>query len=73
MVVTDAAGKIFTAEVNPGGNFLLEEARFTYPYQAKVVFQGRERKMDAAQQIGDCNSCHTAAGSSGAPGRIVLP
>lgn len=71
--VIDAVGRLFSAEVNRGGNFLLEEEHFTYPYRAKVVFQGRERMMEAPQSSGDCNSCHTASGSNGAPGRIVLP
>ena len=32
-----------------------------------------ERAMVAAQTSGDCNSCHTLAGTNGAPGRIMLP
>ena len=31
------------------------------------------RGMVGLQQQGDCNQCHTAAGHSGAPGRILLP
>lgn len=73
VVVTDATGREFTAEVNRGGNFLLEEVLFKYPYKAKVIFQGRERVMDSAQMDADCNSCHSAAGNNKAPGRIVLP
>jgi len=73
VVVTDASGREFTAEVNRGGNFLFEEELFRYPYKAKVIFQGRERVMDSAQSDANCNSCHSAAGDNGAPGRIVLP
>lgn len=73
VIVTDAMGKEFTAAVNAVGNFLFEDEHFAYPYQAKVVFLGRERRMQTAQQSGDCNRCHTAAGDFGAPGRIVLP
>lgn len=72
VIVTDAMGKVHTAEVNATGNFLFEDT-IVYPYRAKVVFQGRERQMDLKQNSGDCNSCHTAAGASEAPGRIVLP
>ena len=43
------------------------------PFRAKVVFAGKERSMGTAQSTGDCNSCHTATGANGAPGRIVLP
>jgi hypothetical protein len=73
VVVTDSAGQTFTAAVNRGGNFVLEEDLFVRPYRAKLIFQGREREMASAQRNGDCNSCHTAAGTNGAPGRIVLP
>lgn len=73
VVVTDSAGQTFTAAVNRSGNFLLEQDLFVRPYRAKLIFQGREREMTSAQSSGDCNSCHTATGANGAPGRIVLP
>jgi hypothetical protein len=59
--------------VNDAGNFFLEAPSFAYPYQAKVVYQGRERVMVEAQMSGDCNDCHTQAGREKAPGRIFLP
>jgi len=43
------------------------------PYTAKVIANGRERVMAGPQTSGDCNACHSAAGSQGAPGRIVAP
>jgi hypothetical protein len=83
VVVVDAAGKSFTAAVNAAGNFYLN-ARTTVvmpPLKAKVVFMGRERVMIGAVPSGDCNVCHTQAGTTTvtgmaalkAPGRILLP
>ncbi len=43
------------------------------PYYAKVKQGMRVRAMSAAQMSGDCNSCHTQTGVSGASGRITLP
>ena len=34
---------------------------------------GAERQMMGEQSVGSCNSCHTAGGANGAPGRILLP
>lgn len=73
VVVTEANGTSHTLKVNNAGNFFLEVPNFAYPYQAKVVYQGRERVMVEAQTSGDCNSCHTEAGAQKAPGRIFLP
>jgi mono/diheme cytochrome c family protein len=73
VVVTEANGTAHTLEVNAAGNFFLEVPSFKYPYQAKIVYQGRERVMVEAQMSGDCNACHTEAGSQKAPGRIFLP
>ena len=73
VIVTDALGEVYTVVVNDSGNFTLEDAPLVPPFQAKIVFEGRERKMLTPQISGDCNSCHTTAGSNAAPGRIVLP
>ena len=54
---------------NKGGGSLA----FAYPYTARVLYEGRERKMTAAQSDGDCNGCHTQNGTKDAPGRILLP
>jgi hypothetical protein len=78
VVVVDAANRTFTAAVNSAGNFSLGGA-MTPPLKAKVVFMGRERLMIAAVPSGDCNGCHTQAGTTTvtgavkAPGRILLP
>ncbi len=71
--ITDADGRVFKEVANRSGNFFDEPQTFSYPYRAKVRFQGRERIMAAAQVIGDCNSCHTEVGAEAAPGRILLP
>lgn len=71
--ITDADGRVFTQVANHSGNFFDEPQAFSYPYRAKVRFQGRERAMVAPQLIGDCNSCHTEQGLEAAPGRILLP
>jgi mono/diheme cytochrome c family protein len=73
VVVTEANGTAHTLKVNDAGNFYLEVPNFAYPYQAKVIYQGRERVMVEAQMSGDCNACHTLAGTEKAPGRIFLP
>jgi len=73
VVITEASGASHTLSVNDAGNFFFEAGSFAYPYQAKVVYQGRERVMVEAQADGDCNSCHTEAGKENAPGRIFLP
>ena len=73
--VTDANGVIESAKVNRSGNFSLEARypAFVPPFQVKVLFEGRERRMLTPQIDGDCNGCHTADGAKAAPGRIVLP
>jgi mono/diheme cytochrome c family protein len=72
VVVTGGDGVVLTLEVNSAGNFFAEQ-RVVLPYRAKVVYMGREQVMTDAQTSGDCNSCHTQAGASNAPGRILLP
>jgi hypothetical protein len=63
--------------VNAAGNFwhsdLLGFAAIPKPYTAKVVAGGKVREMVAPQTDGDCNKCHTEAGTSSAPGRIMAP
>jgi hypothetical protein len=54
------------------GNFITTHT-LPLPYTAKVDYQGKERAMTTPQTSGDCNACHTVAGTNGAPGRIVLP
>lgn len=79
VVVTDATGRAYTLDVRRTGNFVLDEAEeFVFPYTAKVVDTqtGAERVMVDEPTHGDCNLCHTEAGSgdgSDAPGRILVP
>lgn len=72
VVITGADGRTLELEVNSAGNFHSMQ-RVALPFSAKVVYEGRERKMGAMQMTGDCNSCHTVQGANGAPGRIMLP
>jgi len=72
VVVTGADGKSLTLTPNGAGNFS-SSTSVKLPYQAKVVYMGQERAMVETQSTGDCNSCHTQNGASGAPGRILLP
>lgn len=74
--ITDSANRVFTATVRGSGNFLLtftQAPGFSPPYTARVLRGGRERRMLSPQTNGDCNSCHTQNGVSGAPGRIAAP
>jgi hypothetical protein len=72
--VTDSNGNTFSANVNAHGNFLLEEgAGATPPFHARIVSGRREASMVGSVPTGDCNSCHTEAGTKGAPGRIRVP
>jgi hypothetical protein len=73
--LTDAMGKLFELTSNRAGNFFREADRgiVHLPFSAEIEYQGRTRKMKTQQCNTSCNSCHTAAGDSGAPGRILLP
>jgi hypothetical protein len=74
VIVTDANGAMITMNVNSVGNFSYSSrTAVALPYHAKVVSNGQERAMTAAQQSGDCNSCHTENGANDAPGRIMAP
>jgi hypothetical protein len=77
IVIVGADGQMQTLTPNGAGNFYYQ-GTIAKPYQAKIVYMGRERAMIEPQTSGDCNNCHTQNGSmpSGtqkAPGRIVLP
>ena len=72
VVITDANGQQLTLLTNKAGNFS-SQAAITPPYQAKVVSGAKERAMMSSQTSGDCNTCHTATGVGGAPGRIMSP
>jgi hypothetical protein len=72
VVITGANGQAVTLTPNASGNFQYRGALAT-PYTAKVTFMGRERIMLEPQTSGDCNACHTQAGTMKAPGRVLLP
>jgi hypothetical protein len=72
VVITDANGATITLTPNSAGNFS-SRAAIALPFRAKVVRNGAERAMAAAQSDGDCNGCHTVDGANGAPGRIFVP
>jgi hypothetical protein len=72
VVITDAAGRVVTLVPNAAGNFFTQTT-LTPPISAKVVANGKERVMATAQASGDCNACHTQAGTMMAPGRVTLP
>jgi hypothetical protein len=75
VVITDANDASITLVSDVSGNFLVEpaEANVAVPYTASVVTDGGVAAMLESQTNGDCNSCHTQAGTNGAPGRIVTP
>lgn len=73
VVVTDAMGAVITMPVNDVGNFYSRQP-FVAPFKAKVVTaSGHANEMTDAQANGDCNTCHSSIGASGAPGRILAP
>jgi len=72
VVITTPSGSVLMLAVNSAGNFSYAGS-LGVPYSAEVTYQGRTRAMTARQTNGDCNSCHTQQGASGAPGRIVVP
>jgi hypothetical protein len=59
----------------PSGNFFSTStmAGVQLPYTARVLANGKSVTMNTPQTNGDCNTCHTEQGLSGAPGRIVWP
>jgi hypothetical protein len=73
VIVTGADGKEFTMEVNAAGNFFLRTMQPKPPFRARVTDGTKTRAMAGSVTSGDCNSCHTATGLNGAPGRIVQP
>lgn len=70
--IIGADGTTVTATSNAAGNFFLSSG-IKMPYTARVLRNGKARKMTTKQENGDCNACHTAKGAEGAPGRIITP
>jgi hypothetical protein len=80
--VTDKFNRKLTATVNAAGNFLIERPKgggggggpqFSAPFRARIIDGANSRAMVGSVTSGDCNSCHTAAGTNLAPGRILAP
>jgi hypothetical protein len=72
VVITPASGAALTLTTNTAGNFY-STMKIAMPFSAKLVVNGVERPMMAAQTTGECNSCHTPNGANLAPGRIMMP
>jgi hypothetical protein len=72
VVITGSDGTVTTIPVGAAGNFY-STASIVGPFQAKILYQGRERDMLSPQAFGSCNFCHTPVGANSAPGRIMLP
>ncbi len=70
--ITDAKGVVTELTTSSAGNFYTRRS-VALPYTAKVLKNGKERAMAAAQMDGNCANCHTAQGANGAPGRILAP
>jgi hypothetical protein len=75
VTVTDKMGKTASATVNASGNFQIAKQTppLKAPFSAQLSDGTNTRKMMGTVTSGDCNSCHTAAGKNGAPGRILAP
>jgi hypothetical protein len=72
VVVTDKNGVTKTIPVNGVGNFSLN-GQLAAPFKVKITNGAKERAMIGSLTAGDCNSCHTATGVNGAPGRVMAP
>lgn len=75
MTITDAEGTVVDVDVRAKGNFLIKtkDHALKGPFLAKLTWEGRTVEKQVPVKSGDCNTCHTAAGTKGASGRIVLP
>jgi hypothetical protein len=74
--ITGADGQSVEMVTNEVGNFYLgSPAAITFPYTAEISRGGVTVPMLTPRASGetDCAGCHTAAGTSLAPGRIVAP
>lgn len=77
--LTDANGVVLTLTPNDAGTFYSRAepqtpaATFTFPYSAVIKSPRGTRAMMTKQMRGNCNSCHSEAGTEGAPGRIQAP
>ncbi len=72
IIITDANSVVTTINVDSVGNFEFG-GTVAAPFTAKIVNGTKELDMISNPPTGDCNTCHTQTGASGAPGRITLP
>jgi hypothetical protein len=72
VVITDNQNRVIRVPVNAAGNFDTRQ-RYSAPYKAAVTDGTKTRTMIGTVTSGDCNACHTQAGTNGAPGRILAP
>jgi hypothetical protein len=72
IVITGANGTTMTLTPNSAGNFFSNSAPST-PFTVRVTSSAGTRAMMAAQNSGDCNSCHSQNGTNGASGRVTAP
>jgi hypothetical protein len=72
VLIIDADGNVHTKVTNDRGNFFSGDA-IPLPYRAMLVQGSKLRSMRSPQTNGDCNSCHTEWGNSGASGRLRAP
>jgi mono/diheme cytochrome c family protein len=78
VIVTDGDGKDTVVPMRASGNFALDRATLKAPVHVRVESAdgSKKRAMGAALNLpgdGDCNGCHTEAGTNKAPGRVVAP
>jgi hypothetical protein len=73
--IVDANNQTHTLDVNSSGNFLVNSPLSLYPspWTVAVTRGSASRPMISKVTSGDCNSCHTVAGTNSAPGRIIAP
>lgn len=72
VVITDATGTEISLLPNDSGNFYVGSVAL--PAHVKMIGpNGKERAMVEPIATGDCNGCHSQAGSQGAPGRVTIP
>lgn len=70
--ITGSDGQTVSMTTNAAGNFSSRSAVQT-PFSAKLTYRGKTRVMQSMQTDLSCNSCHTAQGANGAPGRVLVP
>jgi len=75
VTVTDNNNVSRSFTVNSAGNFSGSASSGwpVFPIRAQISSGGKTRTTSGAVRSGDCNSCHTLQGASGASGRIALP